>query len=130
MPPPSSAEQGFRLIEGWADRRPDLAEPKVELARLMEETGQLETAKERLIEALALDPNHPRALAALGKLRETTGQHAQALADYQRSLWFNRFQPEVAARVAALQSTVPTAPLVEVPPAGTQMATGSTGTLR
>ena len=45
-----------------------------------------------------------RALAALGKLREESGDPVQALANYQRSLGFNRNQPEVAARVAALQA--------------------------
>ena len=122
--------EAFRLVEGWVDRRADWAEPKVELARLLQETGKPEMAKERLIEALALDPNHSRALAALGSLRESTGEQVQALADYQRSLWYNRFQPDVAARIAALQSTVPSTLTPVGTPGGPQIATGPAGTLR
>lgn len=126
-------EEAFRLIEGWADRRADLAEPKIELARLLEETGSRSAAKERLIEALAVNPNHPRARAALGHLQEEIGEHAQALANYQQSLWHDRFQPEVAARIASLQASLPTPTTVTVegPSSGvTRMAGRGTGTLR
>ena len=124
-------EEAFRLIEGWADRRTDLAEPKIELARLLEETGNGTAAKERLVEALAVNPNHPRALAALGHLQEQSGETAQALASYQRSLWHDRFQNDVAARIAALQSTTRTAPASLGTPSGnTLMANPGTSTFR
>lgn len=136
------AEQGrtdeaFRLLEGWASRRTDLPEPKIELARLFEETGNLAGAKERLIEALAADPNHARARAALGNVQEKLGETQEALANYQRSLWYDRYQPEVAARIASLQAALPaaatmTARLDAAPPTGDQPRTVSrgTGTLR
>ena len=123
----SRSEEAFRLMEGWVDRRPNLPEPKIELARLFDESGDRNSAKERLIEALTIDPDHPRALAALGNIRQQMGEHAQALADYQRSLWHNRFQPEIAARVAALQSTLNTGP---VPPSQTRVVGRGPGTLR
>jgi tetratricopeptide (TPR) repeat protein len=97
------SDEAFRLMEGWALRNPSIADPKIELARLFEEYGKKDAAQEHLLEALTVEPNNARALAALGKLREQTGQPEQALAVYQRSLMNNRFQPEVAARVAALQ---------------------------
>jgi tetratricopeptide (TPR) repeat protein len=97
------SEEAFRLLEDWAERQPALAEPKMELARLYQEFGDVSAAKEHLLEALAIDHNNPRIEAALGGLREKTGEKAQALENYQRSLALNRFQPEVAARVAALQ---------------------------
>jgi tetratricopeptide (TPR) repeat protein len=97
------SEEAFRLMEGWALRNPALADPKVELARLFQEYGDKQAAEGHLLEALTVDPNNSRALAALGKLREEAGQPEQALAVYQRSLMNNRFQPEVAARVATLQ---------------------------
>jgi len=100
------SEEAFRLLEGWADRNPTSAEPKIELARLFEEFGDRQAAKEHLVGAIAADPQNARALAALGRLREQLGEHALALQDYQQSLWQDRFQPEVAARVAALQSVV------------------------
>jgi tetratricopeptide (TPR) repeat protein len=105
------SEEAFRLIEGWAERDPASPEPKIELARLFEEFGDRQAAKQRLLEALSADPQNARALAALGKLREQAGERALALNDYQQSLWHDRFQPEVAARVAALQSAVGPSPM-------------------
>lgn len=96
-------EQAFRLLENWRNAQPQTPDPKIELARLYEEFGQVEQAKARLVEALAGDPHNARALTALGRLRDREGDHAQALANYQRSLELNRFQPEIAARVATLQ---------------------------
>ncbi len=101
-------EEAFRLLKGWADRRPDLADPKIELARLYEEFGDRETAKDYLVSALGVEPSNARALAALGRLRELSGDTLQALADYQRSLEANRFQEGVQQRVAALRSQMPT----------------------
>ncbi len=97
-------DAAFRLIEDWAARQPMLADPKIELARLYQESGNAKAAKERLLEALAVDHTNSRALTALGSLREQMGDTGQALEDYQRSLALNRFQPDVAARMMALQS--------------------------
>ncbi len=96
-----------RLLQGWADRQPALADPKIELARLHEELGNRAAAKDELVEALKVDPNNSRALAALGKIREQTGDPCQALANYQRSLWHDRAQPAVAARIAAIEGRHP-----------------------
>ncbi len=96
-------EEAFRLVEGWVQRQPCSAEAKIELARLNQEFGNRPAAKEYLIEALAIEPDNPRALTALGKIREDAGDTAQALANYQRSLCQDNRQPEVAARVSALQ---------------------------
>ena len=99
------AQDAFNLLEQWAANSPANPEPRIELARLYEEFGDEETAKNRLIDAVALAPQNSRALAALGKLREESGDPVQALANYQRSLAHNKNQPFVAARVAALQAS-------------------------
>jgi tetratricopeptide (TPR) repeat protein len=117
-------DAAFRLLDGWAARSPQLADPRIEQARLLEETNNAQLASARLVEALAIDPNNSRALTALGRLREVAGDRAQALADYQRSLSLNRFQPEVSTRVAALQAAgagLPASPLV-TPPGTTRTA--------
>jgi tetratricopeptide (TPR) repeat protein len=117
-------DASFRLLEGWAARSPNLAEPRIELARLLEEQNKPQLASARLVEALAIDPHNSRALTALGRLREVSGDRAQALANYQRSLALNRFQPEISARVAALQAAgagLPASPLI-TPPSETQTA--------
>ena len=91
----------FKLMEGWATRNPSLAAPKIELARLFEETGNREAAKSQLIEAVGVDPANSRALAALGKLREDAGETMQALANYQRpcrSIRTSRNSPRGLAR--------------------------------
>ena len=72
---------------------------------MYEERGNRRAAEERLIDALTVEPNNPRALAALGRIRELQGEPAQALANYQRSLWHDHGQPGVASRIAALQGT-------------------------
>jgi tetratricopeptide (TPR) repeat protein len=99
-------QQAFQLLNSWAASDPKSADPKIELARLLEEDGQTEQAKAQLVDALTVDPHNARALTALGRLRDQSGDHQQALANYQRSLSLNRFQPEVAARVAQLQGAV------------------------
>ena len=125
------SEEAFRLIEGWVDRNPTSAEPKIELARLFEEFGDQQAAKEHLAEALSADPENARALAALGRLREQLGEQALALHNYQQSLWRDRFQPEVAARVAALQSAFsPIATSTNSPPGPTQIVTRNASPLR
>jgi tetratricopeptide (TPR) repeat protein len=110
----------FKLVQGWAARNPSQAAPRIELARLYEETGNREAAKQQLIDAVAVDPANARALAALGKLREDFGETAQALANYQRSLAVDPNQPQLAARIAAL--SMPAAP-VFTPPGGTRIVT-------
>lgn len=100
------SDEAFHLLEGWSAKYPSSATPKVELARLSEEFGRYDVAKAHLEDALQSDPHDARALAALGRLREQSGNQGQALAVYQRSLWNNRFQPDVAARISSLQNTL------------------------
>ena len=99
-------QDAYKLLNQWSNANPKSPDPKIEVARLLEESGQPEQAKEQLVAALTIDPNNARALTALGRLRDQQGDHMQALANYQRSLASNRFQPEVAARVAQLQGAV------------------------
>lgn len=99
-------QEAYRLLEGWAERNPGSPDPKIELARLSEELGDLHSSKNYLIEALSVDPKNPRALAALGHVRERSGELVQALHNYRQSLRYDPFQPEVVTRVASLQMAV------------------------
>jgi tetratricopeptide (TPR) repeat protein len=127
-------DDAFRLLEGWTQRQPRSADAKVELARLNDEFGNRQVAKDRLVEALDVDPSNSRALTALGKIREDAGDRSQALANYQRSLDQNSQQPQVVARVAALQSATGTtaAPAGSILSGGaeTRMVDRSTGVRR
>ena len=52
-----------------------------------------------------------RAHAALGRIKEQSGDLPQALQNYQMAYSINRFQPELSQRIATLQTRVsPTQP--------------------
>jgi Flp pilus assembly protein TadD len=121
-------DEAVRLLQNWADQQPRLADPKIELARLDDEFGNRQAAKERLLEAMAIDPNNPREWSALGKIREDSGEYSQALANYQRSLELDSAQPNIAARSAALQANLARQTLPGT--AASQMATGQQPPLR
>ncbi len=120
-------EEARRLLTGWSTRNPTLAAPKVELARLEDELGDKQAAKNYLVEALAIDPYDSRALAALGRIHEESGNTTQALADYERSLSRDRMQPEVTARVASLRAALGPAAPPPVTPTGSRFATSPQG---
>lgn len=109
------SNKAFDLLNQWAMQRSDAADPRIELARLHEEFGDKDAAKEQLLEALRIDHDNPRTLAALGRLRDEAGEYAQAMENYRRSLELDRFQPQLASRVTTLQGAMSPAPLY--PPA-------------
>jgi Flp pilus assembly protein TadD len=121
-------QDALRLLENWVARDPSSAAPKIELARLYDEAGNPQLAKDRLVEAVSIDPNNARALAALGKVREQLGDTSQALTNYERSLAVNQYQPQLAARVASMRSSM-TVPTV-TPPNGTRVVTTPNARLR
>jgi Flp pilus assembly protein TadD len=97
------ANSAFDLMKNWAAQQPNLADPQIELARLYEEFGDLESAKLHLNQAVMVDQFASRAWTALGRIREQAGETEQALANYQRSLSLNPNQPIVGTRIAAMQ---------------------------
>ncbi len=123
-------DDAFRLIEGWGQRQPNSADAKIELARLNDEFGNRQAAKSNLIDALAVQPDNARALAALGKIREDAGDTAQALTNYQRSLCHDSRQPLLAARVTALQGTGAAAGLTTPGETGTRVVDRGPAPLR
>jgi tetratricopeptide (TPR) repeat protein len=98
----------FQLIRGWQVGQPASPEPLIEMARLYREHGDGTRATQYLADALTLDPNHSRALVAMGTLREEQGNYDLALKNYTRSYQANSYQPEVAQRIAALQQRIQT----------------------
>jgi tetratricopeptide (TPR) repeat protein len=99
------AQSAMKLMTNWVAQRPDLADPYIELARLYEEFGDSETAFQQLSRAVMVDHRNARAWAALGNIREKSGDKDQALANYRRSLELNPLQPAVGARLASLYGT-------------------------
>lgn len=117
-------DKAFTLMERWGQRSPQLADPKVELARLYQEFGDKENAKNQLNQALALDANNARAWAALGHLREQSGELGQALANYQRSYQLNSMDAGIGTRIATLQRQGVQSEVPMAPSSGTQFAQG------
>ena len=110
-------EKGFTLLKDWAIKNPTLSEPRIELAKLHQEFNQNKVAEQYLNEALAMDPNNPRAWAAKGRSREMSGDLMMAVQNYEQSLALNASQPELYQRIGALKvrlsqatPTNPTAP--------------------
>jgi Tfp pilus assembly protein PilF len=99
-------DRAFALLKNWVSSSPDLAEARIELARLYEEFEDFETAKLHLNQAVMFDQHNHRAWAALGHIRERMGDHEQALANYRRSWNLNNFQSGVADRIAALNRSL------------------------
>jgi Flp pilus assembly protein TadD len=114
-------ESAFKLLSNWVSQRPDLADARIELARLYEEFGDVETAKLHLNQAVMVDQRNARAWAALGKIREQAGEREQALANYQRSIQINPQQPAIGARIASLSGSI--APDVQITMPGTRTVT-------
>ena len=114
------AQSAFTLLERWANRSPQLADPRIELARLHEEFGESDAAQRYLAEAIDIDPTNSRAWAAMARLREQSGQYAQALSNYQQAQYLNASQPGVTQRIATLQQQVRTASVSSPPGAPPQ----------
>ena len=115
-------QEAFKLLNHG--RRPARNRPtrKSSSPGYWKKSANLSRPKRSWSNALTIDPHNARALTALGRLRDQSGDHLQALANYQRSLSINRFQPEVAARVAQLQGAVgaPTSVAPSTEPNGPQ----------
>lgn len=99
-------DRAFALLRNWATKNPQLADARVELARMYQEFGEDQTAQKFLEDAIQQDPNSSRAWLALGQIRESSGDFQQALQDYQRSFNLNTMQPQVAERIAALNRQI------------------------
>lgn len=111
-------EKAFTFLKKWADDNPSMADTRVELSRLHQEFGETKVAERYLDEALAMDPNHYRAWAARGQMREAGGDLNQALQNYQQSLAINSLQPDLYQRVASLNVRIAQNTLATGAPAG------------
>ena len=101
----SGREQfAFDLLNEWRTRSPQNEAPLVELARVYQEYGDNRRAVDLLSDALKINSQNVRALAAMGHVREAQGQYQLALNNYARALQIDPRLPGVAQRVAALQT--------------------------
>ncbi len=99
-------DKAFTFLKKWSTENPALTDAKVELSRLHQEFGETKVAERYLDEALAMDPNHYRAWAARGQMREASGDLNQAIQNYQQSIAINNAQPDIYNRLAQLNAKV------------------------
>ena len=118
-------QSAFTLLERWSARNPQMADARIEMARLSEEFGETDRAKQYLTDAIDVDPNNARAWSALARLREQDGQLAQALNNYQQAYNLNSYQPGVAQRIASVQQQIQTD--TTTPPGGTRTVENPSG---
>jgi tetratricopeptide (TPR) repeat protein len=107
-------DQAVQLLTDWSAQSTAPANAKVELARLYQELGEPEIARQRLHEALEIDPRHGDALAGLAMLQELSGQYEQAYRNYSRSFDISQ-NPQIAQRMASLQGTAGSMPTSGTP---------------
>ena len=101
------ADLAFTEMKNWSIANPGLSDARVELARLYEEYGDNRSAEQILYEAQAIDINNWRAHAALGRIKEQSGDVQQAILNYQRAYALNGNQPQFQERIAMLQQRAP-----------------------
>ena len=118
-------QSAFTLLERWSARNPQMADARIEMARLSEEFGETDRAKQYLTDAIDVDPTNARAWSALARLREQDGQLAQALNNYQQAYHLNNYQPGVAQRMASVQQQITTGTVT--PPGGTRTVQNQQG---
>jgi len=96
-------QEAFNSLGEWQARHPTNIDPLIELARLNQEFGNSRQAADLLTDALLLDSQNVRALTAMGYVRASQGQYAQAIQNYNRVLQLDGNQPQVAHQINELQ---------------------------
>lgn len=99
----SRKQEAFNSLAGWQARHPTSVDPLIELARLNQEFGNSRQAADLLTDALLLDHQNIRALTAMGYVRASQGQYAQAIQNYNRVLQLDGNQTQVVQQINELQ---------------------------
>ena len=106
-PEQGRTQESFRLVEGWVSRQPNSADAKIELARLNEEFGDRNTAKETScgspLHSARQSPRAGRSGQDSRRIRPIRHKPWQII---NRSLWYDNHQPQLASRVSALQTNM------------------------
>jgi Flp pilus assembly protein TadD len=97
----TEAEQ---LIHNWMAREPKRATPYAEEAWLLRQQGNLPLAQARLQQALELDPHDIRALTELAQVYEQSDRPDRALVLYERILYVDPTNTDIAHRLDALKA--------------------------
>lgn len=99
-------ELALRLLDAVVEQAPDYAEGWSQRAQVLYLEGQSERAVGDLRRALALDPNHFRALGTLGHILREMGEKKGALLAYRKLLEVFPFAPGAKQAVSELEREV------------------------
>ncbi|MCI0377994.1 MAG: tetratricopeptide repeat protein [Gemmataceae bacterium] len=98
------APEAKRMVQEYVQQHPARADALVLDGWRLRQEKALPLAQQRLQQALALEPNHPRGLVELGIVYEMSGMPERALALYERALGRDPMQFEVAERIRQLRA--------------------------
>lgn len=79
-------ERGIAILEDVVELAPMVTAPRIDLGIAHHRQGDLAAAEENLLEALALNANHPVALNELGIVYRKTGRFAEAKQRYEGAI--------------------------------------------
>lgn len=96
--------ESLALLERILASHPDFAEARIDLARALRATGQLEPARAALRHVLERTPHHHRAWLAYGDVLVELGQDADARIAYERARLTDPQRPWIERATAALQA--------------------------
>lgn len=114
------AAEAYASLKQWAEKNPASSQPRIELARLYQLSGDKSSADQLLQQAVQMDPNNAQAWAMVGQLREDSGDYSAALANYQRAYQLSpTTQVAMQPKIASLQTRG-----VNPTPLGTPLPTG------
>ena len=77
---------GISILENVVEAAPDVSGPRIDLGIAWRREGNLEAAEEHLVQARALNPNHPVIHNELGIIYRQTGRFAEARRSYEAAL--------------------------------------------
>jgi tetratricopeptide (TPR) repeat protein len=97
-------DQANELIDQWLREHPDLADTYALDAWRLRQQNAIPQAHGRLQQALAIDPQHARALTELALVYEQTGMPDRAIVLYERIVARDPQQHEVRQRLDSLRS--------------------------
>jgi tetratricopeptide (TPR) repeat protein len=97
-------DQANELIDQWLREHPDLADTYALDAWRLRQQNAIPQAHGRLQQALALDPQHTRALTELALVYEQTGMPDRAIVLYERIVARDPQQHEVRQRLDSLRN--------------------------
>ncbi len=79
-------DEGVKLLEVVAGNAPGFSAPRIDLGIAYHRTGDFESAERNLLQAIALNADHPIAHNELGIVYRKTGRFAEARRSYEAAL--------------------------------------------